>query len=63
MVVQNVEALFEEYRKQDVFHDNTALKETAWRAREFAFYDPFKNGLTFYRGHKKEIWFYSGFIN
>ena len=48
-VVADVDALFEEYRTQDVFHDRTALRDTAWGTREFAFYDPDSNGLTFYR--------------
>lgn len=47
-VVQNIEALFKEYTDKDVFHENTSLKETPWGTREFAFYDPYKNGLTFY---------------
>ncbi|NER15482.1 glyoxalase/bleomycin resistance/extradiol dioxygenase family protein [Leptobacterium flavescens] len=47
-VVQNIEGLFDEYKDKDVFHERTALKETPWGTREFAFYDPYKNGLTFY---------------
>jgi len=49
IVTQNIEALFEEFEKQDVFHKNTALRKTDWGTREFAFYDPYLNGLTFYR--------------
>jgi catechol 2,3-dioxygenase-like lactoylglutathione lyase family enzyme len=48
-VVPEVESLFEEYRVAGVFHGQTALRDTAWRTREFAFYDLDKNGLTFYR--------------
>ncbi len=48
-VVPDVEALFEEYRRQGVFHERTALRRTAWGTREFAFYDLDMNGLTFYR--------------
>jgi hypothetical protein len=48
IVTQNVEALFEEYKNKDVFHEKTAVKETPWRTKEFAFYDLYKNGLTFY---------------
>jgi len=48
-VVPEVEALFEEYRQAGVFHAGTALRETPWGTREFAFYDPYRNGLTFYR--------------
>lgn len=47
-VVQNIEALYEEYQMKGVFHEQTSLKETPWGTREFAFYDLYKNGLTFY---------------
>jgi len=49
IVTQHIDALFGEYERKGVFHKNTSLKETTWGTREFAFYDPFKNGLTFYR--------------
>ncbi len=49
IVSQNIEALFAEFEEQGVFHKNTSLSETAWGTREFAFYDPYRNGLTFYR--------------
>lgn len=49
IVTQNIEALFNEYAEKDVFHPHTLLRETAWGTREFAFYDAFDNGLTFYR--------------
>ena len=48
-VVPDVDALYEEYRDRDVFHEQTALRDTAWGTREFAFYDTYGNGLTFYR--------------
>ena len=48
-VTQNIEGLFEEYKVKGVFHKNTSLKETDWDTREFAFYDLYKNGLTFYQ--------------
>jgi hypothetical protein len=48
MWVIDIDALYEEYKTQDVFHKNTSLKETSWGTREFAFYDPDMNGLTFY---------------
>jgi len=47
-VIEDIDSLFEEYQKQNVFHQNTSLRETAWGTKEFAFYDPDKNGLTFY---------------
>lgn len=49
IVVQNIEGLYNEYEEKDVFHTYTLLRETAWGTKEFALYDPFKNGLTFYR--------------
>jgi len=49
IVTQNIEALYIEYKTKDVFHENTSLKETTWGTREFAFYDLYKNGLTFYQ--------------
>ena len=33
---------------RDVFHERTVLRETSWGTREFAFFDPDQNGLTFY---------------
>jgi len=48
-VVQDIDALFEEYAAADVFHDSTALRDTSWGTREFAFYDLDMNGLAFYR--------------
>lgn len=48
-VIDDVDALFEEYQDQQVFQDHTALSDTPWRTREFAFYDQDGNGLTFYR--------------
>lgn len=47
-VVPAVEGLFEEFQDKGVFHDRTALRETPWGTREFAFFDPDQNGLTFY---------------
>lgn len=47
-MIQEIEALYNEYKTKDVFHKNTSLKETAWGTREFAFFDPDMNGLTFY---------------
>jgi catechol 2,3-dioxygenase-like lactoylglutathione lyase family enzyme len=49
IVTENIEALYDEYSAKDVFHTYTLLRETAWGTKEFSFYDPFKNGLTFYR--------------
>lgn len=47
--VDQIEDLYDEYKTQNVFHENTGLKETSWGTKEFAFYDLHGNGLTFYR--------------
>jgi len=47
--VDNIEALYNEYKTQDVFHSQTALKETPWGTKEFGFYDLYGNGLIFYK--------------
>ena len=49
IVVPEVQELFDEYKDKGVFHDRTALRDTPWGTREFAFYDLDRNGLTFYR--------------
>ena len=48
-VIEHIEALFNEYQSQNVFNQQTRLRKTAWQTEEFAFYDPDRNGLTFYR--------------
>ena len=47
-VVRDIQLLYDEYESQDVFHEYTSLKITPWHTKEFAFYDPDMNGLTFY---------------
>lgn len=47
--IDDVDGLFAEYQDKEVFHARTALQDTAWGTREFAFYDPDGNGLFFYR--------------
>ena len=47
--VPAVEALFDEFKETGVFHEQTALRDTPWGTREFAFFDPDQNGMTFYR--------------
>lgn len=49
IVVPDVDALYAEYAPRGVFHDGTAMRDTPWGTREFAFYDPDRNGLTFMR--------------
>ena len=48
-VIDDVDALFAEYSDKNVFHSKTALRDTPWGTREFAFYDLDGNGLFFYR--------------
>jgi len=50
-VIENIEQLFEEYSQKNVFHSKTNLQETSWGTKEFAFFDPDNNGLTFYCDH------------
>jgi uncharacterized glyoxalase superfamily protein PhnB len=47
--LDDVDALFEEYRDKEIFHERTALQDTPWGTREFAFFDPDGNDLFFYR--------------
>ena len=47
-LVEDVDGLFSEYETKSVFHQGTALRDTEWGTREFAFFDPDMNGLTFY---------------
>jgi uncharacterized glyoxalase superfamily protein PhnB len=47
--LDDVDALFAEYSDKGVFQDHTALSDTPWGTREFAFFDPDGNGLTFCR--------------
>jgi catechol 2,3-dioxygenase-like lactoylglutathione lyase family enzyme len=49
-LVSELDALFHELAAHNVFQDHTALRTTPWGTREFAFYDPDQNGLTFYTG-------------
>lgn len=49
IVTEHIDNLYEEYKYRQVFHENTKLRETDWGTREFAFYDLYNNGLTFYQ--------------
>jgi catechol 2,3-dioxygenase-like lactoylglutathione lyase family enzyme len=51
--VEDPDALFSEYQDKQVFGERTRLADTPWGTREFAFYDPDGNALTFYRDLKK----------
>jgi catechol 2,3-dioxygenase-like lactoylglutathione lyase family enzyme len=49
IVVDDPDALYEEYQERNVFHEGTRLADTPWQTREFALYDLDRNALTFYR--------------
>lgn len=48
-MVDDPEALFQEYMDKGVFQEQTQLRNTSWGTREFAFWDLNHNGLTFMR--------------
>ncbi len=52
-LVDDPDALYQEYKDKDVFHEGTQLRDTPWRTREFAIYDLDRNSLTFYRSSKQ----------
>lgn len=52
IVVDDPDALYEEYKDKDVFFEGTKLADTPWGTREFALYDLDGNALTFYRDRK-----------
>ena len=47
--VENLDALFEEYRSKGVVSEGTEVRATDWGTREFGFRDLDGNGLTFYQ--------------
>lgn len=49
IVTEHIENLFEEYKYREVFYESTKIRETQWQTREFAFFDLYNNGLTFYQ--------------
>ncbi len=48
-LIEEVEALFTEYRLSGAVSEKNTISDTAWGTREFAFYDPDGNGLFFYQ--------------
>jgi catechol 2,3-dioxygenase-like lactoylglutathione lyase family enzyme len=48
-LVDDPDALFEEFRKRGVECTSDGVRDTPWRTREFALYDLDRNALTFYR--------------
>jgi catechol 2,3-dioxygenase-like lactoylglutathione lyase family enzyme len=49
ILVDDPDALFEEYRPKGVLGETSRVRDTVWGTREFGFRDPDGNGLTFYR--------------
>jgi uncharacterized glyoxalase superfamily protein PhnB len=48
-VVDDPDALFQEYRQRGVECSASGVRDTPWGTREFALYDLDRNSLTFYR--------------
>jgi catechol 2,3-dioxygenase-like lactoylglutathione lyase family enzyme len=48
-LVEDPDALFEEYRERGVECSAKGVHDTPWGTREFALYDPDRNALSFYR--------------
>lgn len=44
----SVDALFDEYRAKGAVPEGKAVRDTDWGTREFAFYDPWGYGVTFF---------------
>ena len=49
LMVEDADALFDEYRQRGVECSASGIRDTPWGTREFALYDPDRNALTFYR--------------
>jgi catechol 2,3-dioxygenase-like lactoylglutathione lyase family enzyme len=48
-LIDDADSLFAEYKDRGAFGEKTALADTPWGTREFAFHDLDHNGLFFYR--------------
>jgi catechol 2,3-dioxygenase-like lactoylglutathione lyase family enzyme len=48
-LVEDPDALFDEYRQRGVECNPSGVRDTPWGTREFALYDLDRNALTFYR--------------
>ena len=53
-VVEDPDALCDEYQRRGVECSPAGIQTTAWGTREFALWDPDRNALTFYRNVPKE---------
>jgi hypothetical protein len=49
LLVEDPDALFNEYRQRGVECAPNGVRSTPWGTREFALYDLDRNALTFYR--------------
>ena len=49
ILVEDPDALFNEYRQRGVEYNSDSLHDTSWGTSEFALYDLDRNALTFYR--------------
>jgi catechol 2,3-dioxygenase-like lactoylglutathione lyase family enzyme len=49
LLVEDPDALFDEYRQRGVDCTPNGIRDTPWGTREFALYDLDRNALTFYR--------------
>ena len=50
VLVEDPDALFNEYQQRGVECTPNGIRDTPWGTREFALYDLDRNALTFYRG-------------
>jgi catechol 2,3-dioxygenase-like lactoylglutathione lyase family enzyme len=55
IMVDDPDALFDEFEKAGALPPGKQVRDTDWGTREFAFYDPDGNGLSFYRDHEELI--------
>ena len=53
-LVEDPDALFDEYRQRGIECSPNSVRDTPWMTREFALYDLDHNALTFYRELKIE---------
>ena len=49
ILVDDPDALFDEYRRTGVLDNSIQVRDTPWGTREFGFRDPDGNGLIFFR--------------
>ena len=47
-LVEDVDGVYAEFKSAGAIPEGKVVRDTAWGTREFAFFDPDKNGLAFY---------------